>query len=65
MSAIDSLDFVKATRRGFALATLNVKNLLMCAAAGAGIGSAKLSGADTAVAVLVCTLNAASIVAIR
>ena len=36
----------------------------MCAAAGAGIGSAKLSGADTAVAVVVFTLIAGSTVAI-
>ena len=64
MSAIDSFNFVKATGLGFALAALNVKNLLMCAAAGAGIGSAKLSGADTAVAVVVFTVIAASTVVI-
>jgi hypothetical protein len=64
MSAIDSFNFVKATGLGFALAALNVKNLLMCAAAGAGIGSARLSGADIAVAVVVFTLIAGSTVAI-
>jgi len=42
MSAIDSFNFITATGLGFALAGLNVKNLLMCAAAGAGIGSARL-----------------------
>ena len=64
MSAIDSFNFVKATGLGFALAGLNAKNLLMCAAAGAGIGSARLTGADTAVAVAVFTVIAASTVLI-
>ena len=64
MSAIDSFNFVKATGLGFALAGLNAKNLLMCAAAGAGIGSARLTGADTAVAVAVFTVIAGSTVLI-
>ena len=64
MAAIDSFTFPKAAALGFALAAVNPKNLLMCAAAGTAIGGSALSGADQAVVIAVFTVLAACTVAL-
>ena len=62
MAAIDSFTFGKASVLGFALAAVNPKNLLMCAAAGASIGAVNLPTGDQVVAVAVFTVIAVSTV---
>jgi threonine/homoserine/homoserine lactone efflux protein len=64
MSAIDTVTPVKAVGLGFLLSAVNPKNLLMCVAAGAAIGSGGLSGGEDVVAVAVFTVLAASTVAV-
>ena len=64
MSAMDSLTPAKATGLGFLLSAVNPKNLLMCIAAGAAIGSGRLSGGEDVIAVAVFTVLAASTVAV-
>lgn len=64
MTAIDLFTFGKAAGLGFLLAAVNPKNLLMCAAAGATIGSAAISTQDQVVAVAVFTVIAVSTVAL-
>jgi threonine/homoserine/homoserine lactone efflux protein len=64
MSAMDTFTFPKAAGLGFLLSAVNPKNLLMCVAAGAAIGTATLSGGGDVVAVAVFTVIAASTVAI-
>ncbi|MFJ6095217.1 GAP family protein [Williamsia muralis] len=59
MSAIDDMTAVKAVAIGFALAAINPKNLLMCAAAGVTIGAGSLSGGGVIVAVAVFSVLAA------
>jgi len=64
MSAIDTVTPAKAVGLGFLLSAVNPKNLLMCVAAGAAIGSGGLSGGEEVVAVAVFTVLAASTVAV-
>ena len=64
MAAIDSMTAVRAVAIGFLLSAVNPKNLLMAAGAGVEIGSAKLDGGETAIAILVFVLLAASTVAV-
>jgi threonine/homoserine/homoserine lactone efflux protein len=64
MSAMDSLTPARATGLGFLLSAVNPKNLLMCIAAGAAIGSGRLSGGEDVIAVAVFTVLAASTVAL-
>lgn len=59
MAAIDDMTAVKALAIGFALAAVNPKNLLMCAAAGVTIGAAPLSAGSAIVAVTVFSVLAA------
>lgn len=63
MAAIDRFTFGKAAGLGFALAAVNPKNLLLCAAAGAMIGAAAISTGDQVVAIVVFTVIAVSTVA--
>lgn len=53
---------MKASLLGFALAAVNPKNLLMCAAAGTSVAGANLSAGDQTIAVAVFTVIAASTV---
>nr|WP_201471068.1 GAP family protein [Microbacterium hydrocarbonoxydans] len=64
MSAIDTMTAVRALVLGFLLSGLNPKNLLMGAGAGLAIGSEGLTGGETALAIVVFTLIAASTVAV-
>jgi len=64
MSAMDTFTLSKAAGLGFVLSAVNPKNLLMCVAAGAVIGSGGLSGGEDVVAVTVFTVLAASTVAV-
>lgn len=64
MAAIDDLTAVKSLGLAFALAAINPKNLLMCAAAGVTIGGASLSVEQQIGSVAVFTVIAASTVAI-
>jgi threonine/homoserine/homoserine lactone efflux protein len=64
MAAMDTFTLPKATGLGFALAAVNPKNLLMCAAAGTAIGSGGLSGGEDVIAVAVFTVLASSTVAV-
>jgi threonine/homoserine/homoserine lactone efflux protein len=64
MSAMDSFTLPKAAGLGFVLSAVNPKNLLMCVAAGAAIGSGGLSGGGEVVAVAVFTVLAGSTVAV-
>ncbi|MGK9274005.1 GAP family protein [Williamsia muralis] len=64
MAAIDEMTAVKAVGLGFALAAINPKNLLMCAAAGVTIGAGALSVGSTVVAVAVFSVLAAMTVLI-
>jgi threonine/homoserine/homoserine lactone efflux protein len=64
MSAMDTLTLPKAAGLGFLLSAVNPKNLLMCVAAGAAIGTGGLSGGGDVVAVAVFTVLAASTVAV-
>lgn len=64
MAAIEDFNAVKALGLGFLLAAVNPKNLLMCIAAGAAIGSGGLSGGEDVIAVAVFTVLAASTVAV-
>ncbi|MGC4933468.1 GAP family protein [Gordonia sp. DT30] len=59
MSAIDEMRTVSAVGIGFALAAINPKNLMMCAAAGVAVGSASLSVTDEVIAVVVFVVIAA------
>jgi threonine/homoserine/homoserine lactone efflux protein len=63
MAAIDSFTFGRAAGLGAALAAVNPKNLLMCAAAGATVGSAALGNGQRAVAIAVFSVIAVSTVA--
>lgn len=64
MAAIDTMTAPRAIALGFLLSALNPKNLLMGVAAGVAIGSGGLSAGETAVAIGVFTVIAASTVAI-
>jgi hypothetical protein len=67
MAAVDSFTFVKALGLAFLLAGVNpknLKNLILCLAAGTTIGAAHLSGVEDTVAVVVFTAIAASSVAV-
>ncbi|CAM3221090.1 Sap-like sulfolipid-1-addressing protein [Williamsia muralis] len=64
MAAIDEMTAIKAVGLGFALAAINPKNLLMCAAAGVTIGAGALSVGSTVVAVAVFSVLAAMTVVI-
>lgn len=64
MAAIDDLTAVKSLGLAFALAAINPKNLLMCAAAGVTIGGASLSAEQQIGSIAVFTVIAASTVAI-
>ncbi len=64
MKAIDTISFFGALGLGLLLSGVNPKNLMMGAAAGTDIGSAGLSGGETAAVIAVFTLIAASTVAI-
>ena len=64
MSAMDTFTLPKAAGLGFVLSAVNPKNLLMCVAAGAVIGSAGLSGSADVAVVAVFTVLAASTVAV-
>lgn len=64
MAAIDEMTAIKAVGLGFALAAINPKNLLMCAAAGVTIGGGALSVGSTVVAVAVFSVLAAMTVVI-
>ena len=64
MAAMDTFTLPKAVGLGFALAAVNPKNLLMCIAAGAVIGSGGLSGGAQVIVVAGFTMLAASTVAI-
>jgi threonine/homoserine/homoserine lactone efflux protein len=64
MSAIDKVTFAKASGLGLALSAVNPKNLLMCVAAGATIGSGGLTGGQAVVAVAVFTVIGACTVGV-
>jgi threonine/homoserine/homoserine lactone efflux protein len=64
MSAIDTMTAVRALVLGFLLSGLNPKNLLMGVAAGIAIGSGGLAVGESAVAIVVFTVIAASTVAV-
>ena len=64
MAAIDKVTFAKAVGLGFALAAVNPKNLLMCAAAGTAVGSGGLTGGQVVVAVALFTVIGASTIAV-
>jgi hypothetical protein len=64
MAAIDKVTFAKAAGLGFALAAVNPKNLLMCAAAGTAVGSGGLTGGQAVVAVALFTVIGASTIAV-
>jgi threonine/homoserine/homoserine lactone efflux protein len=62
MAAIDSFTFPKATALGAALAAVNPKNLLLCAAAGTTIGSSGISTGNQVIAVaFFCVIAVASV----
>lgn len=62
MSAIDEMNPVTGFGIGFALAAINPKNLIMCAAAGVTVGSGSLGASGEVVAVVVFALLAATTV---
>ena len=64
MDKIDTIKFGTAFGLGFLLSALNPKNLLLAAAAGATIGSIKLTTTETVGTVIVFTLVAATTVVI-
>jgi threonine/homoserine/homoserine lactone efflux protein len=64
MSAIDTVTPAKAAGLGLLLSAVNPKNLLMCVAAGAAIGTGGLSAVGDVAAVAVFTVLAASTVAV-
>jgi threonine/homoserine/homoserine lactone efflux protein len=64
MSAMDTITLPKAAGLGFVLSAVNPKNLLMCIAAGAAIGSGGMSGGGEVAAVAIFTVLAASTVAV-
>jgi threonine/homoserine/homoserine lactone efflux protein len=64
MSAMDTFTLPKAAGLGFLLSAVNPKNLLMCVAAGAAIGTGGLSGGQDVAAVAIFTVLAASTVAV-
>jgi len=64
MAAIDKMTFGAALGLGFLLSAVNPKNLLMAAGAGVAIGSAAITGGETAVVVGIFTLIAGSTVAV-
>lgn len=64
MQAIDTISFFGALGLGLLLSAVNPKNLMMGAAAGVDIGSAGLSGGETALVIAVFTLLAASTVTV-
>lgn len=63
MSAIDGFTPIKATGMGFLLSAVNPKNLMMCVAAGAAVGSAGLDSGDEFKALAVFVVLAACSVA--
>jgi hypothetical protein len=63
LAAIDSITFAKAVGLAFVLAAVNPKNVLLCAAAGATIGGASLSGTQRLIAITLYTaLGACTVV---
>jgi uncharacterized membrane protein YidH (DUF202 family) len=64
MSAIDKMPSVRALGLAAVLAGVNPKNLTLCLAGAATIGSAGLSGGQTAVAIVVFVAIASSTVAV-
>jgi threonine/homoserine/homoserine lactone efflux protein len=64
MTAIDSVTPARGILLGFALAAVNPKNLLMGVAAGVAIGSGGLTFGESAIAVILFALVAASTVAV-
>jgi threonine/homoserine/homoserine lactone efflux protein len=64
MAAIDTMTAIRAILLGFVLSALNPKNLLMGVAAGVAIGSADLPVSESAAAIAIFTVIAASTVAI-
>lgn len=64
MSAIDEMNPITGFGIGFALAAINPKNLIMCAAAGVTIGSGALSATGEVVGVVVFALLAAATVVV-
>lgn len=62
MLAIDTLGFPMALGLGFLLSALNPKNLLMAAGAGVTVGAASLDSGETALALVIFTVLAASTV---
>jgi len=63
MAAVDSMNAVKAGGLGLALSALNPKNLTLSLAAGVSIGTADLSGEETALCLLVFVVIASVTVA--
>lgn len=64
MAAIDTMTTVRGLLLGFALAAVNPKNLLMGVAAGVAVGSGGLTIGESALAIVVFTVIAASTVAV-
>ncbi|MCI0686448.1 MAG: GAP family protein [Sporichthyaceae bacterium] len=64
MTAIDQFAAAKSAGLGFLLSAVNPKNLMMCVAAAVAIAGGNLSGAQTAGAVVMFTVLAASTVAV-
>ena len=62
MKTIDHMTVAKSAGLGFALAAINPKNLIMCAAAGVAIGGADLTSGGTVVSIAVFAILAASTV---
>jgi Sap, sulfolipid-1-addressing protein len=64
MAALSTFTFIKAAGLGVALSAANLKNLLLCAAAGTIIGGSGISTSDQVVAVAVfCVIAVASVAA--
>ena len=64
MQAIDQVTFAKALGPGFLLSAVNPKNLLLAAAAGTDIGSARLDTGSIVIVIAVFTVIAASTILI-
>lgn len=64
MQAIDQVTFAKALGLGFLLSAVNPKNLLLAAAAGTDIGSARLDTGSIVIVIAVFTVIAASTILI-
>ncbi len=62
MKTLDHMTVAKSAGLGFALAAINPKNLIMCAAAGVAIGGADPESGSTAVSIAVFAVLAASTV---